>query len=141
MTRERDLKLHIGRMHTPLEQPSTCPSCNTMFIDGWTKSTHKCPIECMCNICGKQFASNKKMTDHKRTMNDEKAFKCDTCNRSYSYAVKSSYIRHEKLHHGVTHINHKLTKIHKCKKCKNKVFTAESFLNRHMRNAHNKDNV
>src|SRR5687768_5894959 len=77
---------------------------------------------CSCSICSNEFKFKSKLKSHQNRVHSE-IYQCSDCDGTY--AAKSSFLKHLKIHEGIQ-------KRHVCQTC-GKRFQTPSLLRRHIR--------
>ncbi|XP_045189991.2 zinc finger protein 583-like [Mercenaria mercenaria] len=127
-----NLYIHLRKHRHQVEgKKPHCNICNKYFSDVsylefHKKVTHMKVRNCICEICGKKFKTERCVKSHMRTHSDERPYQCDVCGKYYKYTHQLS--SHKKMFHS------KLKRFF-CKVC-NKGFYFEGKLKDHM-NIHN----
>ena len=138
---ERNLDRHIKSIHTR-ESERHCEICGQKFGIGFNLKAHlkeqhdvtefECSIhseevnDFNCKVCDVVFKRKTNLKVHEMTHESTDKFTCDQCGKQYS--VKTSLVRHQKIHRGER-------EKHKCLFCQ-KTFLSKGLLGRHMDGIH-----
>ena len=133
-TRRSDLKRHTMVVHEGSFHE--CLECGKRFGQKITmtnhyKTVHEEKKQYKCSVCGVQFSQNSHLARHTKTVHDRiRAFKCEHCNQSFGEAGN------RKKHMEIVHSNIR----YPCtwQDCTHKAFTKTN-LKYHIRRAHTKE--
>lgn len=132
--RKTDLRIHVQKLHTPVDKPLKCRRCNKTYHDRYTYKMHTKTHEgekCYkCDLCPYASISARHLESHILVHTDQKPFQCDMCEQSFRQ--KQLLRRHVNLYHNPDYIQPPpKTKTHKCPSCP-RAFRHKGNLIRHM---------
>ncbi|KYN12594.1 Zinc finger protein Xfin [Trachymyrmex cornetzi] len=136
---KKNLLVHLGMHHTGKQTAATarnartrhaCKFCLERFVykrlmDRHMKNQHgftNAPAKHLCDLCGAELSSMRRLIVHKRSHTGEKIFECDMCDKRF--ASKENLNIHKRTHTG--------DKPHVCSQC-GRGFTQRTSLVFHLR--------
>lgn len=92
-------------MHTN-ERPFKCDQCDRAFVENCellkhTRGTHTNERNFECKICQKTFKTHHSRRNHEVRNHEEKKYKCEMCDRSFSDS--SDFSKHNSYYHAAEH--------------------------------------
>lgn len=132
--RKTDLRIHVQKLHTPLDKPLKCRRCSKLYHDRYTYKMHTKTHEgekCYkCDLCPYASISARHLESHLLVHTDQKPFQCDMCEQSFRQ--KQLLRRHVNLYHNPDYVAPTpKVKTHKCPSCP-RSFRHKGNLIRHM---------
>lgn len=132
--RKTDLRIHVQKLHTPLEKPLKCRRCNKTYPDRYSYKMHTKTHEgekCYkCDLCPYASISARHLESHILVHTDQKPYHCEMCEQSFRQ--KQLLKRHVNLYHNPDYIvPAPKAKTHKCPSCP-RAFRHKGNLIRHM---------
>ncbi|XP_058461910.1 transcriptional repressor CTCF-like [Malaya genurostris] len=132
--RKTDLRIHVQKLHTPLDKPMRCRRCNNVYQDRYSYKMHTKTHEgekCYkCDLCPYASISARHLESHLLVHTDQKPFQCEMCEQSFRQ--KQLLRRHVNLYHNPDYIiPAPKAKTHKCPTCP-RCFRHKGNLIRHM---------
>ncbi|XP_055535530.1 transcriptional repressor CTCF-like [Wyeomyia smithii] len=132
--RKTDLRIHVQKLHTPLDKPMRCRRCSKIYQDRYSYKMHTKTHEgekCYkCDLCPYASISARHLESHLLVHTDQKPFQCDSCDQSFRQ--KQLLRRHVNLYHNPDYIvPAPKAKTHKCPSCP-RSFRHKGNLIRHM---------
>lgn len=132
--RKTDLRIHVQKLHTPVDKPLKCRRCNKTYQDRYTYKMHTKTHEgekCYkCDLCPYASISARHLESHILVHTDQKPFQCEMCEQSFRQ--KQLLRRHVNLYHNPDYVQPPpKVKTHKCPSCP-RAFRHKGNLIRHM---------
>lgn len=132
--RKTDLRIHVQKLHTPVEKPLKCRRCNKIYQDRYTYKMHTKTHEgekCYkCDLCPYASISARHLESHILVHTDQKPYQCEMCEQSFRQ--KQLLRRHVNLYHNPDYVQPTpKDKTHKCPNCP-RSFRHKGNLIRHM---------
>ncbi|XP_023275565.1 zinc finger protein 668-like isoform X1 [Seriola lalandi dorsalis] len=123
-TSQEDLKDHLSKTHFE-DEFYECDLCKRVFTSlkacEYHVKLHKCMLDVVCEICGRNFSSPKSLARHRRKT-CRSSFKCTDCTQTFT--KKNALLKHSFSHLGLLpytcvrcHCHFRLAKLYRQHKC------------------------
>ncbi|XP_040901262.1 zinc finger protein 628 isoform X2 [Toxotes jaculatrix] len=98
---QEDLKDHLSKTHFE-DEFYECDLCKRVFTSlkacEYHVQSHKCMLDVVCEICGRNFSSPKSLARHRRRT-CHRSFKCTDCTKTFT--KKNALLKHSFSHLGL----------------------------------------